>query len=125
MKISLVLGLAAAATTSSADAARTRPQWMIGRWAWVSPSEGLRRGGCPESELYRASGYLISDELSRWWIEGDYLVRVTVKPAEGDLFTRLRHADRQRFRRVRPGWLIFSRGANVQWLIRCEDVRSH
>jgi hypothetical protein len=79
-------GLAAALLSTSAEAAtQTHPRWMIGQWAWVSPTEALRRGDCPESEFYGRNGYVTDGErVSRWWIEGDYLVRVTVEPGYGE-----------------------------------------
>ena len=116
-------GLAAALLSTSAEAtARTHPRWMIGQWAWVSPTEALRRGDCPESEFYGRNGYVTDGEsVSRWWIEGDYLVRVTVEPGYGEPISEADHVYRQRFTRTRRDKLVFRGDGYVQWLIRCGD----
>ena len=117
-------GLAAALLSSSAEAAtQTHPRWMIGQWAWVSPTEALRRGYCPESEFYGRNGYVTDGEsVSRWWIEGDYLVRVTVEPGYGEPISEAGHVYRQHFTRTRRDKLVFRGDGSVQWLIRCGDV---
>jgi hypothetical protein len=123
-KIVLALCLAAISLSTQADAAVKRhPRWMFGHWAWVSPKEALRRGDCPESEFYGGNGYVVDGEsVSRWWIEGVNLVRVTVKPGYGEPNSAAGRTYRQRFTRNGPDKLIFRRDGYVQWLIRCEDV---
>lgn len=117
-------GLAAALLSTSAEAAtKTHPRWMIGQWAWVSPTQTLRSGDCPESEFYGRNGYVTDGEsISRWWIEGDYLVRVTVEPGYGEPISEAGRVYRQHFTRTRRDTLVFRGDAYVQWLVRCGDV---
>jgi hypothetical protein len=96
---------------------------MIGQWAWVSPTDSLRRGDCPESQFFGRNGYVTDEEtVSRWRIEGDYLVRVTVKPGYGQTISEAGRVYRQRFTRTRRDKLVFRGDGSVQWLIRCGDV---
>ena len=116
--------LAAALFSTRAEApAKTHPRWMIGQWAWGSSPESLRRGGCPESEFYGRNGYVTDGEnVSRWWIEGDYLVRVKVEPGYGEPISETVQVYRQHFTRTRRDKLVFRGAGYVQWLIRCGDV---
>ncbi len=116
--------LAAALLSSSTDtAARTHPRWMVGQWAWVSPTEKLRPGDCPESEFYGRNGYVIDGEsVSRWWIEDDYLVRVTIEPGYGLPVSEAGRTYRQRFTRAARDKLVFRGDGYVQRLVRCGDV---
>lgn len=123
-RVVTIFGFAAALLSSNADAAaKTHPRWMVGQWAWVSPKEPLRRGDCPESEFYGRAGYVMDGEaVSRWWIEDDYLVRVTVEPGYAEPSSEVGHAYRQRFTRTGRDKLVFRGDGYVQWLIRCGDV---
>jgi len=124
MRIVPALCLAAVSLATDADAAaRSHPRWMIGHWAWVSPKESLRRGDCPESEFFGRNGYVVDGEsVARWWIEGAYLVRVTVKPGYGEPISKAGRTYRQRFTRISRDKLVFKDNRSVQWLIRCGDV---
>jgi hypothetical protein len=54
---------------------------MVGKWGWVSlPEEaGSTRDCSGEAEFYRRDGYVLTGQSSsRWWIEGDVLVRQRV-----------------------------------------------
>jgi hypothetical protein len=117
-------GFVVALLSTSAEAAdKTRPRWMIGQWAWVDPKEALDRGDCPESKFYGRNGYVTTGEsVSRWWIEGDYLVRVTLDPGYGEPMSEAGRVYRQRFTRTRRDKLVFRGDGYVQWLIRCGDV---
>lgn len=96
---------------------------MVGHWAWVSPAEILQRGECPESEFYGRNGYVTDGEdVSRWRIEGPYLVRVTVEPGYGEPISAPGRTYRQRFTRTGRDKLVFRGAGYVQWLIRCGDV---
>jgi hypothetical protein len=123
-RIVTVFGFAAAFISTSADAAaKTHPSWMIGQWAWVSSTETVRRGDCPESEFYGRNGYVTDGQnVSRWWIDGDYLVRVTVEAGYGDPISEARHVYRQHFTRTRRDKLVFRDDGHVQWLVRCGNV---
>ena len=115
--------ITAALLSISAEPAKTHPRWMIGQWAWVSPAETIRSGDCPESEFYGRNGYVTDGEsVSRWWIEGDYLVRVTVEPGYGQPISEAGQVYRHHFTRPRPDRLVFQGDGYVQWLVRCGDV---
>lgn len=118
-------GFVAALLPASADAAtKTRPRWMVGQWAWVSPAEPLARGDCPESETYGGNGVVTDGEdVSRWWLEGEVLVRVTVKPGYGEPASEKGHVFRSRFTRVSRDKLVFRGDGTVQWLVRCASAR--
>ena len=114
---------AALLSTGPEEAAKSHPSWMVGQWAWISPTETLQRGHCPESEFYGRNGYVTNaEEVSRWWIEGDFLVRVTVEPGYGAPASEVGHVYRQRFTRTRPGELLFEGDDWAQKLVRCGDV---
>ena len=124
-KIVPAFWLATILLSPSADAgtSRSHPRWMVGRWAWVSPTENLRRGDCPESEFYGHNGYVTDVEtVSRWWIEGTYLMRVTVKQGYGESISNAGRTYRQRFTRSGRNKLVFRGDGYVQWLIRSGDV---
>jgi hypothetical protein len=109
--------------TASDAAARSHPRWMVGHWAWVNPKDHLQRYDCPESEFYFRDGYMTGGEdVSRWWVEGAYLVRVTVKPGYGEPATDAGHTSKLHFTRVGRDKLIFRDDGSVVWLVRCEDV---
>ena len=119
----LIGGAAVLHSTSAEAAAKTHPRWMIGQRAWVSPTETLRRGDCPESKFYGRDGYVTDGaSVSRWWIEGDYRVRVTVEPGYGQPISEAGHVYRQHFTRTRRDKLVFRGDGNVRWLIRCGEV---
>jgi len=121
--IVIAFGFAAALLSTSTDAAKSNPEWMIGQWAWVSSPENVRDGNCPESEFYGRNGYVTDGEdVSRWWIEGDYLVRVTIEPGYGGPISEVGRVYRQHFTRTRPDALVFRGDDWVQWLIRCGDA---
>lgn len=125
MKIIPALCLASlSASTGANTVARDHPHWMVGQWAWVSPTQKLRRGDCPESEFYGRNGYVTDGEsASRWWIEGEtYLVRVTIEPGYGGSPSEIGRKYRQRFRKIEPGKLAFRDDGVLQWLVRCGDV---
>ena len=124
IKIVLAFWLAAISLSTSADAAvRSHPSWMVGHWAWVSPPETLRHGDCPETELYGRNGYVVNGEsVSRWWVEGVYLVRVTVKPGYGEPNSEAGRTYRQRFIRSGRDKLVIQGDGYVQWLVRCGNV---
>jgi len=121
--MTVFVSAAALLSTGANAAAKSHPSWMIGQWAWVSPTTPLRRGDCPESEYYGRNGYVTDGEsVSRWWIEGDYLVRVTVEPGYGEPISEAGHVYRQQFTRTRRDKLVFRGDGYEQWLIRCGDV---
>lgn len=117
-----VLPLAAAWSMAGAETpAKVRPQWMAGRWAWVNPADSLQPGECPHSELYKLNGQVTDDlgEVSRWWIEGDYLVRVLVTPMEGEPASKGGRTSRVKFSRTPAGDLIFKGEDWAQKMVRC------
>ena len=118
------LGFAIALLSTTAEApSKIHPRWMVGHWAWVDPTETLQPGDCPEFEFYGRNGYVTDGEgVFRWWIEGNYLVRVTVDPGYGQPISEAGRVYRQRFTRTRRDKLVFRGDGYVQWLIRCGDV---
>lgn len=93
---------------------------MIGQWAWLELSQDLQPGECPESEYYGRNGYVTDgNSISRWWIDGDVLVRETLVTVGGEAVGRIYV---HRFRRTGPGELNFEGNGSPQKLVRCGDV---
>ena len=120
-----ILPIAASCSMASSNAAtKSHPAWMTGRWAWVDPTESIQPGDCPHSEFYRRNGHMTDGELGevyRWWIEGDHLVRVLIKPMEGEPPSEVGRIFRQRFTRTRAGELVFRGDDWAQKMVRCGD----
>src|SRR5690242_15068244 len=93
--------LALAASGSEAAGHRERPEWMIGEWGETNP-DGTHPEFCPHSDFFGRNGYVTNLELggvSRWWIEGDVLVEITVEPAGGEDESMIGQVNRTSFRR--------------------------
>ena len=113
--------LAALCVAAQTPSARTTTPWMAGKWARVDHSEAKGPGTCPDPEFYGRNGYVTypGGGVDRWWIEGNYLVRVVVKPSDGD---RAPRKTKQRFTRPSADELVFSGRDWMQKLVRCGEV---
>jgi hypothetical protein len=121
--LSAVALLVHAAPAEAQRAKRTHPAWMTGTWIFLDESQHHHPYPCEgdDDERYEPNGKYDDDSgpggSGRWWIEGNWFVRVMVDPGGGATSSMKGSVTRQRFTRLRNGELMFRSEGRRSWMV--------
>lgn len=126
--ITIVL-TAGCSSAGEAESIHQHPNWMVGSWVDLDKSTRRSADMCNNDHTiyYDADGtYTFGDidEEGRWWIQGNRLVEVVTRPADGDLPGTEGRRTIQTFKRVAADELQFMVEGQTVSLVRCpEDAK--